>query len=162
MEEIMKGLFIFLISCFLLSCTSVQLVKESSIIELPGMSKADIYQKSMQWITYKFVSGRAVMDYKNPDVGRIIAKGLVFLGSFLNQRSYVYQIATIDCINGKAKIVIDQAGCQRDYGRGMQDCDCSSGDIAGAVNEIQPSIKKFTEEYKQYMIGGQAPAWDGK
>jgi hypothetical protein len=146
----------------LIGCGSIQISGDSQIIELPGMSKNKIYHKAMQWITYKFVSGRAVMDYKDLVVGRIIAKGNLLISQPMGGYVEFFMMATIDCANGKSKINVEPAGCTAISPNGNR-WPCSSGTMTmGALDELKIKPKEFIKDYREYMRVGKAPVWDGK
>ncbi len=146
-----------------IGCASADLTEKSDVINLPGMSKQQIFEKSKQWITYKFASGRAVMDYKDLTTGRIIAKGYVSLDSMMGSMMNVYLIATIDSVNGKVKLTLQPQNCQIQAARGGMECPCTGAYISpNAIEQIPIKIDSFREDFKTYMTGGKAPAWDGK
>jgi hypothetical protein len=152
-----KIMFSIVVLC--IGCASFEPIEQSNIINLPGQSKQQIYQKAMQWITYKFVSGRAVMDYKDFNMGRIIAKGNSVLAGTLVE---VKLIATIDCVDGKSKIMVNSIDCAFVAPNGNR-FPCTGSwvwpkDIENAKN--QPKV--FIDDYRVYMTSGKAPAWDGK
>jgi hypothetical protein len=158
MKKILVLAFVFAVGC-----ASVSLTEKSNIIDLPGQSKQQIYQKSIQWITYKFVSGKAVIDYKDASTGRIIAKGSVYLATDMGILESVYVVGTIDCVSGKSKITIEPKGCQAGSMRGNLDCPCDGMHLMpDALKLIPVKIDEFMADYKNYMSGGRAPAWDGK
>ncbi len=159
----MKALMIVFGVALFVGCASADLTERSNIVDLPGQTKQQIFEKSRQWLTYKFVSGRAVMDYSEQSMGRIIAKGSLYLDSFMGSGMYSYLIATIDSVNGRAKISIVPAGCQVGTTRGSMDCPCDGMHLTGpALNAIPERIDAFIADYKNYMTGGRGPAWDGK
>lgn len=159
----MRKIFAFFVVIGL-GCASVDLTEKSNIIEVPKLSKNQIYQKSIQWITYKYVSGRAVIDYKDPGMGRIIAKGSSFINSIMGNSYYVNSIATIDAVNGKAKISIVPTDCKAIPARGGEmNVPCTGSYFLGSqLEEIQNIIDRLIADYSAYMTGGSAPAWDGK
>jgi hypothetical protein len=157
----MKMFFILFISIVTLGCGSLQIASDSTIVELPGMSKSQIYQKSVQWITYRFVSGRAVIDYKNLSVGRVIAKGMVNIPLPMGSRVEVFMVATIDAVNGKSKIVVEPTECAAIAPNGAR-YPCTQFYTTGYEKDILAKPEEFIEDYKNYMTGGKAPAWDGK
>lgn len=156
----MKKVILYLIALSIfVSCATVELSEKNNIIDLPGMPKQQIYQKSMQWLTLRFVSGKSVIDYKDANMGRIIAKGTFFLAQFMNYAQYVNFIATIDSVNGRAKITINPSGCRSN----LLDCPCNGNYVMpSALEKINPTIDDFMADYKSYMTGGKSPAWDGK
>ena len=157
----MKRLFSAML-IFIAGCGTIQISGDTKIIELPGMSKNQIYQKAMQWLTYKFVSGKAVIDYKDPASGRLIAKGTLAIAQPMGSHADVFMVATIDAINGKTKILVEPAECAAVAPNGAR-YPCNAMYITPAgLKEIKIKPEEFTEEYKLYMTGGRAPAWDGK
>jgi len=159
----MKKVLVCLIALTVFGCASADMTEKSDVVNVPGMSKQQIFEKARQWITYKFVSGRAVIDYKDLTTGRIIAKGYVFLDSFMGSVMNAYLIATIDCVNGKAKLTLQPSGCQIVAPRGGMDCPCSGSYLSpGALEQIPIKIDDFRKDFSTYMSGGKAPAWDGR
>src|SRR4030067_1232486 len=100
----MKKNILFLFAFIFIGCVTVDLTERSNIIDLPGQSKQQIYQKSVQWTTHEFASGRATIDYKNQEVGKINANGLIFLDTVAGSSRSVYMVIAIDCAAGKARI----------------------------------------------------------
>lgn len=157
----MKKIFICLFSFFVFGCGSVQIASDTAIVELPRMSKSQIYQKAIQWITYKFVSGKSVIDYKDPNVGRVIAKGTLNITLPMGSRVEVFMVATIDCVNGKSKIIVEPQECAAVAPNGAR-YPCTSFYLTGVEKDVVAKPKEFIEDYRNYMQGGKAPAWDGK
>jgi hypothetical protein len=164
MKKIMFLFLACLISLFVIGCVSVDMSEKSDITYLPGMSKQQIFEKSKQWITYEFVSGRAVIDYKDLQQGRIIAKGIAPLGEFMYTVMTVRLISTIDCVNGKAKLTIKPENCNIQSVRGTDmNCRCTGKYLTqGALKQISLVVEQFKKDYKEYMLYGKAPAWNGK
>lgn len=161
MNAILRGALFFIAAAFI-GCGSIQVAGDTKIIELPGQGKAQIYQKAMQWITYKFVSGRSVIDYKDPAAGRIIAKGTLTMNEPMGGRVETFMVATIDCVAGKTKIQVEPADCAV-YAPNGSRWPCSSAYMTGrAARDIKLKPSQFVEEYRAYMAGGRAPAWDGR
>ncbi len=71
------------------------------VIDLPGMTKKQIFEKARQWLTYRFVSGRAVLDYQAFNTGRLIAKGTLTIQQPMGSRVEVHVISTIDAVVGR-------------------------------------------------------------
>src|ERR1700742_4390947 len=56
-------------------------VETTEVIDLPGQKQRDIYNKSRQWFSQYFVSGKSVVDYESPEAGTIIGNGIATIGS---------------------------------------------------------------------------------
>ena len=56
-------------------------VETTEVIDLPGQKQRDIYNKTRQWFSQYFVSGRSVVDYESPEAGTIIGNGIATIGS---------------------------------------------------------------------------------
>jgi hypothetical protein len=70
--------------------TSVQ-----KIIELPGITKDVIYDKSRLWFAKTFRSSKAVIDYENKEAGVIIGKGIVYY-AVKNEGSLLFPNMMVD------------------------------------------------------------------
>lgn len=155
---------VFLLA-FLVGCASVpigQATSASGTVDVRGASKKQIYQKALQWLTYKFVSGKAVVDYKDPDAGRIIAKGDLVIPMQVGSRAEVHVIATIDCVAGRSRIMVEATDCASVAPNGTR-WPCTSMYVyPSSIEEIKASPVKFVEDFRDYMTGGSAPAWDGR
>ena len=56
-------------------------VELTSVVTVAGQSKKVIYNKTRQWFSQYFVSGKSVVDYENPESGTIIGNGRANIGS---------------------------------------------------------------------------------
>ena len=56
-------------------------VETTEVVDLPGHKQRDIYNKTRQWFSQYFVSGKSVVDYENPEAGTIIGNGVATIGS---------------------------------------------------------------------------------
>ena len=65
------------------SCTVQQYspVQKEQVINASGQSQREIYNKSRQWFSHYFVSGKSVVDYEDPQSGSIIGNGISKIGS---------------------------------------------------------------------------------
>lgn len=52
-----------------------------SVVDVPGQSQKEIYDKTRQWFSQYFVSGESVVDYEDPETGTIIGNGIAGIGS---------------------------------------------------------------------------------
>jgi hypothetical protein len=53
----------------------------TEVVDLPGQKQRDIYNKTRQWFSQYFVSGKSVVDYENPEAGTIIGNGIADIGT---------------------------------------------------------------------------------
>ena len=79
----MKKLLVLVLGFMLLGgCVSYQPLlpserEYSTILEFPNMHKQQLYDKSLQAITYSFKSAKAVLEYQNVQEGKIIGNFIV-------------------------------------------------------------------------------------
>src|SRR3954469_20214384 len=53
----------------------------TEVVDLPGQKQRDIYNKTRQWFSQYFVSGKSVVDYESPEAGTIIGNGIADIGT---------------------------------------------------------------------------------
>ncbi len=56
-------------------------IETTNIIELPNYDQKTIYNKTRQWFSQYFVSGKSVVDYEDPEAGTIIGNGIARIGA---------------------------------------------------------------------------------
>lgn len=56
-------------------------IETTNIVEIPNQDQQTIYNKTRQWFSQYFVSGKSVVDYENPEAGTIIGNGVANVGS---------------------------------------------------------------------------------
>lgn len=76
------GCVMFIVSLLFVSCASQRIIPKSEttyqrIIELPDMSKDEIFEVTMKNLAYAFVSSKTAIQYQAPDKSLIIVKGNV-------------------------------------------------------------------------------------
>lgn len=88
-----KRHFLFLSCLFIFGCGSSKLATEDQmkhefIKEYPGITKAQIFERSQRWIAQNFKSAKQVIDLTDKDAGMIVAKGKIididWGGGFMN------------------------------------------------------------------------------
>jgi hypothetical protein len=81
------------------------------IIELPGIPKDVIYEKSRIWIAKTFRSSKAVLEYENKETGVIIGKGIVTFadprGMGITVEAPVQFTMTEEIKDGKVRIIFE-------------------------------------------------------
>lgn len=73
-------------SCILSGCVStkpIEPIHSTEIVNIPGATKNEIFNRSREFFTTYFVSGESVVDYENKDAGTIIGKGIADNGSLM-------------------------------------------------------------------------------
>ena len=78
------------------------------IKEYPNITKDQIFDRTMRWISQNFKSAKSVIDYQEKQAGTIIAKGIIpniNLGGSLNAN--LGFTLTLDIKDGKARFVFD-------------------------------------------------------
>lgn len=109
----MKNYIFLLIVFIFISCASSQKATEEQmkheyIKEFTGISKDEIFDRSMRWITQNFKSAKSVVDYEDKSAGTIVAKGIIpdiDLGGVFNAN--LGFTLTIDIKDGKARFKYD-------------------------------------------------------
>jgi hypothetical protein len=88
---------IFVFTCVLLfsGCTTtapVESVEQVITHEAPGLTKAQVFNKTRQWFTKFFVNEKSTVDYENSNSGVITGSGMVHIGGVLVDQSAKYKI----------------------------------------------------------------------
>jgi len=87
----MKKLISFLPLLLIISCASVQ-TPEPRVFSTPNRTKKQIYNRTIQWVSENFRSGKEVVQYKNLEEGRIICQGVATVrpGMDLYERGFEF------------------------------------------------------------------------
>jgi hypothetical protein len=96
---------------FLVGCARLQPVNEQEkvfqkIYYVPGLSKKQIHEKSVEWMAKTFVSSKAVIEVNNPDTGKIVGNGITHFTNAIVQIPCEYSM-TIDSKDGKFRVTFD-------------------------------------------------------
>jgi hypothetical protein len=80
------------------------------LIEAPGLSKDEIFNRALNYFTYNYVSGKSVIQHQDKEAGLIVGKGLysnVHTGVSL-QTTLVdaWHILRVDVKDGKARAIV--------------------------------------------------------
>lgn len=86
-------------------------VSFTKVIEVPGVSKDELYARALSYFTYNYKSGDDVIQVKDKEQGIVVGKGLygkVFIGgALLVSSSYdVTHILRIDVKDNKARAIL--------------------------------------------------------
>lgn len=106
-------ILMFVLSTILDGCKSVPMVmssfaelKKDSVVEVPNLSKNEIYIKVNEWYVKTFNSAESVIEFQDKERGKIMGK---YVFSFTKSRLtyYIKQVVSIDIKDEKIRIVID-------------------------------------------------------
>lgn len=80
------------------------------VVEAPGMTKEEIYNRAQNYFVYNYGSGKSVIQTEDKDLGRIVAKGLyddVHVGvSIVTTYVDCWHIARVDVKEERARIIV--------------------------------------------------------
>ncbi|QII69991.1 DUF4468 domain-containing protein [Apibacter sp. B3706] len=80
------------------------------IIEVPNMSKDEIFQRALNYFTYNYVSGKSVIQTQDKESGVIVGKGLyenVHKGiNVFKMKVSAWHILRVDVKEGKARAIV--------------------------------------------------------
>ena len=136
-----------LVSLFFVSCVTVPLeqLRQQDIIVLKGMSKKQIFDKSLQWIASTFNSGKSVLEYKDEKSGKIIGNITTTSTVFLNNSIY-HSTMTIDIKEGRVRFTLQPTSVTiQDLTRRIY-----SSEKNMAIN----SLASIKPSFIKYMKGG--------
>ncbi len=89
-----------------------------SYIEVPGMSKDDIFMRAQNYFVYKYGYGKAVIQTQDKDLGVLVGKGVydnVHVGSSMIMTEVdAWHILRVDAKEGKARVIITLTGYEKD------------------------------------------------
>ena len=91
---------------------TTKLITYTEVVELPNVSKADLYLRANTWFSRAFKSAKNVIDFQDKETGKIIAKGSIgtSIKMPLSPRVESGNISfsmTIICKDGKYKYMLD-------------------------------------------------------
>lgn len=109
----LKRAFLFsLFVCFVIALTGCLTTTVSTqdieslqrIVELPGYSKADIYNKSLDWFARTYNSANNVIQLRDPDAGKIIGRGMGYVDFGLGTGDYYSYTMIVDIQEGRMRV----------------------------------------------------------
>ncbi len=135
-----------LIVLLIMSCTSIP-ARESpefqDVIELQGMSKAEIYNMALLWTSDTFKSAKSAIEIQNPESGLITAETrydstAYVLGMLLGGQYYTTFKVQIEAKDDKVRITCKNPDYRvvSEYGR----------------DSMQKVNQDFVDEYKKYAL----------
>lgn len=102
-------IFILTFFIFAMGCVAQQYqpIETTEVVKVSNQDQKAIYNKTRQWFSQYFVSGKSVVDYEDPETGTIIGNGIARIGSDtfgLIQYKIKYNIR-IDTKDGKFRAI---------------------------------------------------------
>lgn len=80
------------------------------IVDVPNMTKDEIYQRALDYLTYNYMSGKDVVQTKDKEAGIVVGKGIypnVHRGtSILTTDFNTHHILRVDCKDGRYRAII--------------------------------------------------------
>lgn len=128
------------------------------ILEIPEISKNEIFIRAGNYFTYNYGSGNSVIETRDKDQGLIIGKGVyknIHTGiSILQTYVSTWHVIRIDIQEGRARIIISLTS----YDKLSMDGDVFVSQSSGSVNENYPINEKGSQKtimtkafYKSYQ-----------
>ena len=75
------------------------------VVEIDGVSKADLYSKALEWFALRYNSANDVIQLKDEDSGKVIGKGLFKINYYTREPS-IYHTISIYTKDGRYKYII--------------------------------------------------------
>jgi hypothetical protein len=125
------------LGCALPKTATKEQMKHEYVSEYTGISKDQIFDKSLRWIAQNFRSAKDVIDYQDKASGSIIAKGIipnVDYGAMIN--GDLHFTLTIDCRDGKARYIYTNIDMQAELS-GVHHIGDTQGVHEAATREFQ-------------------------
>lgn len=132
--------------------TVATLEQEKSLEEIkafPGISQEDLYKKTLSWLAINYNSANDVIQFKDPDTGQIICKGMGSISMF-GEFYYKYTMI-IDIKKEKIRIKFKNIHSVKVGNAGATDVYYNWGKISKNLNLLKENLflsinKKVTEE----------------
>lgn len=129
------------------------------IIEAPGISKEDIYNRALNYFTYNYGSGKSVIQTQDKESGLVVGKGIykdVHIGmSLITTYVDAWHILRVDTKDGKARAIITLTQYEKKITGGNTPPNYSTEDIASTYpinpkgNQKTVMTKAFYKTYQR-------------
>lgn len=150
-----KGIGLMMVLLIMVGCASVPIDPVQSVIELPGKSKKQNFELSLQWIAHTFKSAKAVLEYKNYDEGKIMGNIVIMSNSVMGVPVGIKYIMTIDVKDAKARITIEARAVIQQRPHGAMEYPCSweyYGFTRSAFDgQTQRDIREMSTDYENWI-----------
>ena len=161
-----------LIACLLLTAcvpkitmpnlTPVNDASYQRVIDLPGLTKQQIFEKSKQWMAKTFISSKQVIEYENLQEGQIIGNSTANLtftvvSSLVGPVTSSYQARftiTEDIKDGKARITFDRVWVQN-LNAGRE----GEGITQDGWNQLKPKLISLAQNLTEHLTTSSPKNW---
>jgi hypothetical protein len=150
MRKVLFFSLTILLSAFLYACGTMMGAKASEearrfekVIDIPNLSKSDIYIKANAWFVETFNSAESVIEFQDKESGKIMGK---YVFSYA-EGVYTYdvrQTISIDIKDGKVRIVINDPYFRTTSGMGQKYYDAKYTPLVTLAG-INRATEKWTE-----------------
>ncbi len=120
----------------------------TAIIEVPDTSKEVLFNRASEWVAITYVSGKEVIQEKNPKTGRIIGRGISAAkvdAGLTNVFVNAYYTLIVDIKESKARIQLGNYTWV-EYGNSPQ--------LAMHVNPLNSNMKELAAEFETFLKTG--------
>lgn len=97
-------LLLALTGCMTTTVSLEEQEKLQRIVELPGHSKTEIYNDSIEWFARSYNSANNVVQLKDPEVGKIIGRGSGYIDFGLGTGGYYSYTIIVDIQEERMRI----------------------------------------------------------
>jgi len=161
-NRVIRNIIFTSIVLFLFGCATQQFkpVELTEVVEVGNKDQETIYNRTRQWFSQYFVSGKSVIDYEDKKEGTIIGNGIASIGSDpfgLIQYKIEYNVR-IDTKDGKFRALTKIIK--------HTNTDSKSTYAVYAVSEERAAdaskhVSKIVADIKAYVMGnsGANPDW---
>lgn len=146
----------------LLSCYVTQAKIYTAVVEVPGATKAQLYQRALSFFNNSFKSSKEVIQNSDKEEGKIFGNGVIDYGG-INTISFSIEVAVKD---GKFKYVFSgfdhtgytEGGVRNAGSLDNEKPDCgyfrmTKGYWAKIKNYTNKKVEETIESMKMYMAG---------
>jgi hypothetical protein len=144
--------------------TPVPDARYERVIEVPKLTKKQIFDKSKQWMALTFVSSKKAIEYEDEGAGKIIGNGIAHASSKVVVRSamlgdmpyttpYDVRFSLVeDMKDGKARVTVGNFQLVNQYGAG--------GTMhVDSWKQTEPQLAELCNGLESYLLGGDNQSW---
>ena len=157
-KTIFKISFCLLIATCLCSCVSLKPITQTKfekVIEVPNVSKTDLYIKVNEWFVKNFISAKSVIQFQDKEEGKIIGKYVTRLPDIYAGINYSYestQTISVDVRDNRIRLTITDPcvsqGTTTTYGISWGSCEKSASDKSQLAMSVKwENLAHSLEEY---------------
>lgn len=163
----MKKLAYMIIVFMLSGCAAAMPVKQEDmtyqkVVEISGVAKDVIFEKSKQWIAHTFKSAKAVIEYDNREEGVIIGNGSMerpISAVNISGGSLISYTMQEDIKDGRVRLTFSRFAAQVPPSYNSITGTSPGGEYGIRQADLQGMRSKFnalSEDLQQYTLNGKA------